>query len=143
MALRLLAHSGDSLVWLVAAGAAMLWAGELGRQAGWRILAGTLIPGLIVVGLKGLFRRQRPPAQLGALYMPFDRYSFPSGHAGRSVCIVMLLAPLLAPELAASMAVWAGLMSLARVFLRAHYLSDILGGWLLGLAVGALLRLVL
>jgi len=143
LALLLLARSGDSPLWLLGAGAAMLWAGEPGRQAGWRILAGTLIPGVVVVGLKALFRRQRPPAGLGALYLPFDRYSFPSGHAARSTCVVMLLLPLLPPGAAASMAVWAGLMGLARVALRAHFLSDVLSGWLVGLAVGTLLWVVI
>lgn len=145
LALYLLAHSGDSPLWLLGAGAAMLWAGEPGQQVGWRILAGTLIPGAVVVGLKGLLRRQRPPAGLaglGALYLPFDRYSFPSGHAARSACVVLLLSPLLPPGVAASTVVWAGLTGLARVSLRAHFLADVLGGWLVGLAVGALLRAV-
>lgn len=145
LALCLLAHSGDSPLWLLGAGAAMLWGGELGRQAGWRILAGTLLPGVVVVGLKGLLRRQRPPAGLaglGALYLPFDRYSFPSGHAARSACVVLLLSPLLPPGVAASTVVWAGLTGLARVALGAHFPSDVLGGWLVGLALGALLRAV-
>ena len=160
--LRLLSHSGDSLLWVLGAGAAMVCAGEIGWQVGWRILGGTLFPGTVVIALKGLFRHRRPPLgpypapcrdpdaaasgqklRVGARLLALDRYSFPSGHAARATCVVFLLAPLLPATLAATMAVWAGLVGLARVSLQIHFLSDVVFGWLVGMAVGALLWAVI
>ena len=76
-------------------------------------------------------------------YTHFDRHAFPSGHAGRSACIVVLLAPLLPPWGFVLLPLWAGLVGLARVALQVHFVSDIIGGWAAGLLVGLVLQMVL
>jgi undecaprenyl-diphosphatase len=142
--LRLLAlgvaHSGDSPLWLLGAAVALAWGDAVWRDFGWRTLAGTLTAGAVITGLKWLFRRQRPPGKGRGFYTRFDRHAFPSGHAGRSACLVVLLAPLLPPWGFALLALWAGLVGLARVALHVHFASDIVGGWAVGLLVGLMLR---
>lgn len=135
----LAAHSGDIPLWLLGAVAAILWGGALWRDLGWRILIGTLVAGAVTTLLKQLFRRQRPPGEGRGFYTHFDRHAFPSGHAGRSACMVVLLIPLLPTWGFGLLPLWAALVGLARVALQVHFASDILGGWVVGLLVGAAL----
>jgi undecaprenyl-diphosphatase len=143
--LRLLAliaaHSGDSPLWLVGATAALIWGDTTWRDFGWRVLVGTLVAGTVATALKWLFRRQRPPGEGWGFYTRFDRHAFPSGHAGRSACLVALLAPLLPPWGFVLLACWAGLVGLARVGLQVHFASDIVGGWAVGLLTGLVLEM--
>jgi membrane-associated phospholipid phosphatase len=43
----------------------------------------------------------------------------------------------------ALLTLWAGLVGLARIALRVHFASDIVGGWAVGLLVGIALRIAL
>ena len=142
--LRLLAlvvaHSGDSPLWLLGAAAALIWGKATWRDFGMRALVGTLVAGMAVTALKWLVRRQRPPGKGRGFYSRLDRHAFPSGHAGRSACLVVLLAPLLSPWESVLLAAWAGLVGLARVALEVHFTSDIVGGWMVGLLVGLALH---
>ena len=135
------AHSGDSPLWLLGAAVALVWGDAAWRDFGWRVLTGTLVAGAVTTALKWLFRRQRPPGEGVGFYTQFDRHAFPSGHAGRSTCLVVLLAPLLPPWGTTTFILWAGLIGLARVALQVHFVSDIVGGWVTGLLVGLVLLL--
>jgi len=143
--LRLLAlvaaHSGDSPLWLICAAVAVAWGDAAWRACGWRVLVGTLVAGAVTTALKWTFRRQRPPGEGLGFYTRFDRHAFPSGHAGRSTCLAVLLTPLLPPWGFVPLTFWVGLVGLARVALQVHFASDILGGWLMGLLVGVPLLL--
>jgi len=145
--LRLLAlvaaHSGDSPLWVLAAAAALVWGHPAWHPLGWRVLLATLVAGVTTTALKWLFRRQRPPGTGLGFYTHFDRHAFPSGHAGRSACIVVLLAPLLPPWGFVLLPLWAGLVGFARVALQVHFVSDIIGGWAAGLLVGLVLQMAL
>jgi undecaprenyl-diphosphatase len=144
-ALRLLtfaiAHSGDSPLWLAGAMAACLWGDAFWRGVGGRILLGTLAAGSATTILKWIFRRRRPPGNGLGLYAHFDHHAFPSGHAGRSACLVVLFAPLLPAWGIVPLALWAGLVGLARVALEVHFVSDIVGGWCVGLLTGMALQM--
>lgn len=130
------AHSGDSPLWLLGASAALAWGNAAWRDFGTRVLVGTLVAGTTTTILKWLFRRQRPPGKGFGFYTRFDRHAFPSGHAGRSACLVVLLSPLLPPWGSALLGVWAGLVGLARIALRVHFVSDIVAGWASGILTG-------
>jgi undecaprenyl-diphosphatase len=139
----LLAHSGDSWFW----GVALIFVAWLGdgfwRRWAWWIFIGIAVTAVITQTLKWLFRRQRPAGEWGAIYRSADPHSFPSGHAARMVMLFVLGAALGPAWFAALLALWAPLVALARVAMGVHYLSDILAGAGLGLAVGLLLaRLV-
>lgn len=146
--LRLLAlvvaHSGDSPLWMLSATVAILWGNTAWRAVGWRVLVGSLVAGTTTLVLKWVFRRQRPPGEGRGFYTQFDRHAFPSGHAGRSACMVVLLAPLLrSPWGFVLLPVWAGSVGLARVALQVHFASDIIGGWAVGLLAGLVLQTTL
>lgn len=142
--LRLLAlvtaHSGDSPLWLLGGAVILIWGNSIWRDVGGRILIGTLVAGTVTTVLKWLFRRQRPPGKGRGFYSHFDRHAFPSGHAGRSVCMVVLLYPFLPSPWELVLPVWAGLVGLARVALQVHFVSDIVGGWIVGSLVGLALE---
>ena len=134
LAATVLAHSGDSWFWGLGL-AIIAWRGN----AFWRswalhmlICIGVLA--VLVLTIKLLVRRRRPPGEWGAIYRTTDPHSFPSGHAARAVLLAILLTAW-GPAWAAPLAiVWAPLVALARVALGVHYLSDVLAGGLLGLA---------
>jgi undecaprenyl-diphosphatase len=94
--------------------------------------------------LKRWFRRMRPET---ARVIGVHNYSFPSGHSFGSALVYGLLAVLAATQLPGPEGrVVAGLFSLmvlgiglSRVYLGAHYPSDVVGGWVLGLAGLALI----
>jgi undecaprenyl-diphosphatase len=97
----------------------------------------------LIISVKDMVERPRPPA--GIRLDPFvgDSFSFPSGHALGAMAIYGNLGWLLvrlAPNqrtarfiLAAALGLAIGI-GLTRVYLRVHYPSDVLAGWLAGLA---------
>jgi membrane-associated phospholipid phosphatase len=92
----------------------------------------------VLIGpMKALYARPRPPLPLAAT----SNYSFPSGHAVAGTAIAVALVIVLVPagprrrayEILA--AAFAFTMALSRVYLRAHWLSDVAAGAALGAAV--------
>ncbi len=132
----LLAHSGDSWFW--GAGLAAVWVLGDVLQKEWavRLLIGIFVTALIVIALKFLIRRQRPEGEWGAIYRRTDPHSFPSGHAARATMLTVLFIGLGPAWLVPIMLVWAPLVTLSRVAMDLHYLSDALAGAVLGVLVG-------
>jgi len=139
----LLAHSGDSPLWLAGGGAAVLWGDPFGRAFGLRVLAANLTGGVAATLLKWLFRRGRPGGRRGLLYSRLDRLAFPSGHAARTACMAAALSPLLPCWGTTALTLWAVGVSLARVALQVHYLLDVLAGFLLGFLLGLAITVLL
>ncbi len=132
-----LAHSGDSWFWL--AGLAILW---LLADSNWKyraavLIAGVLLTAVVVLLIKFTVRRRRPAGEWGGIYRATDPHSFPAGHAARALMLAVLALGLGPAWFAAVMLVWAPLVSLARVAMGLHYLSDVLAGSLLGIVLGA------
>lgn len=138
-----LAHTGDSPLWLLAAAITLIWGNAAWQGFGGRILVGILATGAATTILKWVFRRRRPPGESRGFYSRFDRHAFPSGHAGRCACVALLLSPLLPTWGWVPTALWVGLVGLTRVALQVHFISDVLGGWLAGVMVGAALQVAL
>jgi len=92
---------------------------------------------LLIGPMKDLYERARPPLPL----VETSGFSFPSGHAVAGAAIAVSLVIVLVPagtkrrNLEMLAAAFAVLMALSRVYLRAHWLSDALGGAALGAAV--------
>ncbi len=93
------------------------------------------------IGVKALFRRERP-AWVGDRPHDLRRprsSSFPSGHATSG----FLAAGLLAAGRPRQRALWfglAGVVAASRVHVRIHHASDVVGGAILGLSFGAIVR---
>lgn len=91
-----------------------------------------------------LFHRSLLPTSLPSFYVHTD-FSYPSGHMTRTIFIItiFILMVLLSSRNIISrfmilglLLLLAFLMGLTRVYLGEHWLSDVLGGGLLGIAVG-------
>jgi undecaprenyl-diphosphatase len=114
---------------------AFLWTRKRWEQlAAW--LATWAVSDVAIGALKALYERPRPPDAL----VGTTNFSFPSGHAmagaATAVAIVIVFLPAGAHrriwEVAAG--IFAFLMALSRTYLRAHWLSDVVAGALLGTA---------
>ena len=85
----------------------------------------------------------REQGEWGSLYRRTDPHSFPSGHAARATMLAVLVVGLGPAWLVPIMLVWAPLVTLSRVAMDLHFLSDAVAGAVLGIAVGiAMLLLV-
>ncbi len=133
-----LAHSGDSWFWWP--GMILLWllAGSYWKVWALIVLLSTVGLAILVMIVKLSIRRQRPVGEWGTWYRATDPNSFPSGHAARAFQIAVLAIGLLPAWAAVVFSLWAVMVALARVAMGVHYLSDILAGSLLGVAVGLL-----
>lgn len=125
---------------LVLLTAVVLWRHGRRRLATWAVVT-MAVGGALGVGLKLLVARARPVFDEPLALAP--GLSFPSGHALNSMlgtAVLLLVAlPLLSRR--GRIAAWATAIAVVlltgfdRVGLGVHFLSDILGGWTLSLAV--------
>lgn len=115
------------------------------RTRGWRplgLLAAAYLGAWVLSGtVKDLTHRSRPPAAQAIGH--WTGYAFPSGHTTKATAVYGMLAALLAattPRWGRKVALWtvalllAGLVGLSRLYLGAHWLTDVLGALTLGAA---------
>jgi membrane-associated phospholipid phosphatase len=96
---------------------------------------------LLSQAVKALTDRARPPANLAIGH--FGGHAFPSGHATEAAAVYGMLAVVVATGISCRrgrVAVWAGavllvtMIGITRLYLAAHWLTDVLAGWALGSA---------
>ena len=122
-------------IWVVPLGGALLLY-LLGRRwaALYFVLASALSAGLVQL-LKTLVDRARPEDIL----VHVDPGSFPSGHVANAATVAVALALVFQRTWLWVVAVaWIVLMALSRTYLGAHWVSDTVGGAVLGAAVAVL-----
>jgi undecaprenyl-diphosphatase len=132
----IVAHSGDSWFWGIGLLIAFFFTeGDL-RWIALRMLIFIFVTALVVMAIKFLVRRQRPQGEWGSLYRRTDPHSFPSGHAVRAFMLAVLIAGWGPLWLGLLSLAWASMVTMARVALGLHYLSDAIFGLFLGLIFG-------
>lgn len=135
-------------LWVTSAGSAyatvaltllgVAWLALAGRWRRMAVLLAVVLGGRLAIdGLKLLVERPRP--SFGTHPVAVNSWSFPSGHAGNSMIAFVALALLVAPPrwrrpaivaaIAASLAI-----GVTRPLLGVHWPSDVVAGWLFGLA---------
>jgi membrane-associated phospholipid phosphatase len=121
------------------------------RQAWWTalwVLAAVVLVGPVTAMLKESFGRVRPDFEGGGAR--YESLSFPSGHSSGIAALVTVALVLAWPLLAASARrAWTAagvvlvlLVGLTRIWLGVHYLSDVVGGWALGVGFTLLTAVV-
>ncbi len=126
-------------IFALAAAAAISYYGEYAGS--WQlIIAGIVAATATLLGSAFKFVLRRPrPATIYARSMRIKSYSFPSGHAVASIACYGLVAYLclasgnsfiLATGIALLPFVFA--IGVSRIYLGAHFPSDVIGGWILG-----------
>lgn len=130
---------GDAVLLLIIVIITALWLGwQRHWLALWHCLAAFLFPALLVQLLKLSFDLPRPPTAM----LPTDLHTFPSGHATLAMTVYGFLAVLitrdLVPRYRTSVYTIAGILIMAigfsRVYLGAHWSTDVIAGLTLGLA---------
>ena len=132
-----LALSDPGMLWLPGILLGAYWVTRWPREA---LVAAPILTGLIglvdFIGaqLKHLFARPRPcfsMADLHLLQTCGKHFSFPSNHAINTATAAAFLQVLYPRSGWVSWPIVA-LVGLARVYIGAHYVTDVLGGWIIG-----------
>ncbi|MBD3894306.1 phosphatase PAP2 family protein [Halomonas sp. ML-15] len=138
--LRLASRLGDWPAWVLLVASLPLMHGA----TGWLLMWHHLVLSLLAIGVYRLVKtrlcRERPSITFCTIHCAQparDRYSFPSGHTLHAVMFSLLTAAT-TPALLPLVLPLAVLIAASRVGLGLHYISDVIGGALLGAAFGLL-----
>jgi undecaprenyl-diphosphatase len=134
-----LAHSGDSVIWGGLAVAAWFLGAPQWKTWALTTFIGLVLAEIVVIAIKMIIRRQRPPGTAGRIYRKADPYSFPSGHAARAAMLCLLAGQLAPPVAFIVIAAWSPFMVLSRIAIGIHYVFDVVAGVMLGCALTAVL----
>ncbi len=139
--------SDHGLVWALEAAWRARRRGPGRRQAVRELAVAGIGSSLVNAAVKSAVGRTRPDR--AALELRGGRVpvreptssSFPSGHTLAAFCVATVTADRRRPWATATRFALAGLVGASRVHLRAHHASDVLGGMVVGVAVGCAGRL--
>ena len=139
-------NSGGVAAMTIMAVLGVVWESWRGHGK-WRVAVGWAIIALggsaLNLGLKVSLQRERPPKEWRDRAIFETNESFPSGHAmGGTIGIGLLGYTLMLRDrhwrtklaIVLGLGAWAMSIGWSRVYLRAHWFSDVLGGFTLGLA---------
>ncbi len=125
---------------------ALAWAVAVGRtrrgflRAALPVLLALAVDGVVVEALKLALHTPRPLAVLGAdrvhvLLAPLRAHSMPSGHASAAATLAAYLVGRRRREGAVAWPI-ALLGGISRVYVGAHWVLDVVAGWIVGAIVG-------
>lgn len=139
------AHSGDSWWWLL--GLFIIWI--LGKALHLFtsnviefcafMTASVLSLAILIFSVKLIFKRRRPKGEWGKIYRNTDPHSFPSGHAARAFLIAVIVFSIAPLWIGLLTLLWAISVSMARVAMSVHYVSDVLAGMVIGILWGVIM----
>lgn len=136
---RISVSGNGGMVWIMIA--AMLITFDATRQIGLQCIFALVVTTAIGEGfLKHIFRRPRPYVTHGPIHLVIPMpsgFSFPSGHTASSVAAALVIAQI-GPTQALLASAYAALMGFSRIYLKAHYLTDVVVGAVVGYFCGKL-----
>ncbi len=108
------------------------------KEIFWNIIAADIITEIVTVILKLLFNRDRPTVSF-ANYSNIDAdfQSFPSGHSSRAFAVMSVLGDF-RRKYAILFYAFAFMVALSRVYIGAHYASDVIFGSMMGMLLSTL-----
>jgi len=134
--------SGSGFIWIPLCVVMFILNGTFSRQSAVNLLLGLATDIIIVALLKAFVRRRRPTTKKEDYFKSVgpDKYSFPSGHASRSVLLAIMytqLSPLFDEWILHSLTcaflwTWCICVCLSRLINGRHYLLDVVVGILVG-----------
>jgi undecaprenyl-diphosphatase len=129
---------GDGWLWY-GLGAMLLVFGGAPRYAAVAASASAAIAGVLVFKILKLLSQRPRPCQYEphcwSKVLPPDRFSFPSGHT-MTACSIALVVSYFYPPLEGPLFFLAMSIALSRIVLGMHFLSDVLAGAVIGVALG-------
>lgn len=136
---------GSFQVWVIVTLAVALLAMERGRRATLVGLGCVALAEATSLVLKQVVDRARPP---GAVLQGLLDPGFPSGHTARVTALLVLVLAWWVPRgrwatIGAIVVIPALAVGIARMIVGAHYPSDVVGGWLVGIGATSLVLLAL
>jgi undecaprenyl-diphosphatase len=139
-----LSELGDfSLIWHTASVAMAAFGDDRSERAAVRLSSALVVESVLVNGvIKNLFRRERPTVaseRPHTLRQP-STSSFPSGHASAAACATVLLTADAGPAATIGWSALATLVAVSRVHVQIHHASDVVGGAIVGAAIGLAFR---
>ncbi|NXK98568.1 PLPP6 phosphatase, partial [Formicarius rufipectus] len=138
--MKVIEVSGHGIPWLLGTFYGLCQSdSSAAREVLLNLLFALLLDLVMVAVVKGLVKRPRPTHNKMDMFVTIsvDKYSFPSGHATRAalVCRFVLRHLVLAVPLRILVVLWALIVSISRVMLGRHNMTDVLFGLVLGYAL--------
>ncbi len=98
-------------------------------------LLGSILQALVVKALKYTIKRKRPASVLDKVYLMEELYlkSFPSGDTAMAFFFAFFFLPLVSVYVKPLLIAYSLLIAYGRVYMGAHYPSDVLVGALIGI----------
>lgn len=140
---KILEISGHGVPWFSLCGLLLiihlLTGDKTSYDYGLNMLLVLIVDILVVAPIKVIFKRPRPPLNIGTIPMSVssvDNYAFPSGHASRCVALAAYFCymPPFNPW-THLWYIWGLLVSLSRVALGRHHVLDVGAGMIAGLVI--------
>ena len=130
--LEFFTHLGDGWLWISVYFVSFIFLKGYLFNIVFPVVAAEITGLLIIIPIRYAIKRKRPDKTYKAnSYTPWNKYSFPSHHSLRSFIIAEVIGGqymnMLVPLL-----ILTGIISLSRVCLAKHYLSDVLAGAFIG-----------
>lgn len=127
-------HGGTLFVIMFAMISLFLW--DEGKKKAvlplWLSFATSLVGTFL---LKFIIQRPRPVFEMVIPLISYMDYSFPSSHTAIAFCAVPLIRKAF-PSVSWFFIIFASIVGLSRIYIQAHYLSDVVAGAIFGLFIG-------